>query len=73
MESVEWIVVGADVLRHPELPSNGAVEHPTKCDTIDAAGMDTEPNDPARALIHDHQDPVGPQRGRLAPEQIHAP
>jgi hypothetical protein len=24
-------------------------------------------------LIHDHQDPVGPQRGRLAPEQIHAP
>ena len=53
MESVEWIVVGADVLRHPELPSNGAVEHPTKCDTIDAAGMDTEPNDPARALIHD--------------------
>ena len=35
--------------------------------------MDTEANDPARVLIHDHQDPVGPQRGRLAPEQIHAP
>jgi hypothetical protein len=24
-------------------------------------------------LIHDDQDPVGPQRGRLAPEQIYAP
>jgi len=29
--------------------------------------------DAARVLIHDHQDPVGPQRGRLAPEQIHTP
>jgi hypothetical protein len=35
--------------------------------------MDAEPNDAARILIHDHQDPVGPQRGRLAPEQIHTP
>jgi len=35
--------------------------------------MDAEANDPARVLIHDHQDPVGPQRGRLAPEQIHTP
>ena len=35
--------------------------------------MDAEPNDAARVLIHDDQDPVGPQRRRLAPEQIHAP
>ena len=28
--------------------------------------------DAARVLIHDHEDPVRPQRGRLAPEQIHA-
>src|SRR5229473_7126572 len=28
---------------------------------------------PTRVLIHDHQDPVGPQRCRLAPEQIHTP
>ena len=68
VEPIKRIVIGAEVLRHPGLSSNGTVEHPTKCDTIDAAGMDTEPNDPARALIHDHQDPVGPQRGRLAPE-----
>jgi hypothetical protein len=35
--------------------------------------MDAESNDPARVLIHDDQNPVGPQRCRLAPEQIHAP
>ena len=35
--------------------------------------MHAEPNDPARVLIHDHEDPMGPQRCRLAPEQIHAP
>jgi len=35
--------------------------------------MDAEANDPARVLIHDHQDPVGPHRSRFAPEQIHAP
>ena len=71
--TVEWIVVGADVLRHPALPANGAIEHPTECDTIDLSRMDAKTNDPARELIHDHQDPVGPQRGRLAPEQIHTP
>jgi hypothetical protein len=73
MEPVEWIVVGADVLRQPALASNGAVKHPTECDSIDGAGMDAEANDSARILIHDDQDPVGPQRGRLAPEQIHTP
>src|SRR5260370_36828385 len=73
MEPIERIIVGAQVLRQPAMPSNGAVEHPTECDTIDRAGMDAEPNDATRVLIHDHQDPVGPQRGRLALEQIHAP
>src|SRR6266566_7873125 len=73
MEPVEWIVVGAEVLRHPALPSNGAIEPATECDTIDLSRMDAKTNDPARELIHDHQDPVGPQRGRRAPEQIHTP
>src|SRR5207237_8489731 len=67
------IVVGALVLLQPVLASNGAVEHPTECGTIDRSRMDTESNDPARVLIHDDQDPVGPQGGRLAPKQINAP
>jgi len=73
VETIKWIVVGAQVLRHPKLPSNGTVEHPTECDTIDLSRMDAEAKDPARVLIHDHQDPVGPHRGRFTPEQIHTP
>ena len=73
VEPIEWIVVGAQVLRHPALPSNGTVEHPTEGDTIDGSRMDAETNNPARILIHDDQDPVSPQRDRLAAEQIHTP
>jgi len=29
MEPIERIIVGAQVLRRPAMPSNGAVEHPT--------------------------------------------
>ena len=32
MESIQGIIVGADVLGHLQLPSSGAVEHPTECD-----------------------------------------
>ena len=57
------IVVGAEVLRHPLVTSNGLIEYPAECDTVDYSDMDAEPNDPARVLIHDDQDPVSPQRG----------
>ena len=73
VEPIKRIVIGAEEVRHPALPSNGTVEHPTECATIDGSRMDAEANDPARVLIHDHQDPVGPQRSRFAPEEIHAP
>src|SRR5215469_13043917 len=32
VEPIKRIVIGAEEVRHPALPSNGAVEHPTKCD-----------------------------------------
>ena len=70
---IKEIMVGAEVLWHRALPSNGAVEHPAKSDTIDGSGMDAEPDDPAGVLIHDDQDPVGPRGGRFAPEQIDTP
>ena len=73
VEPIKRIVIGTEEVRHPGLPSNGTVEHPTKCGTIDRSRMDAEANDPARVLIHDHQDPVGPHRSRFAPEQIHTP
>ena len=62
-ESIERIVVGAEMLRHCPLASNGLIEHSAERYTIDHSGMDAESNDPARVLIHDDQDPVGPQRG----------
>ena len=58
VEPTKRIVVGAEVLRQRALTSDGAVEHPTECDTIERARLDAEPDDPARVLIHDHQDPV---------------
>jgi hypothetical protein len=73
VELIERIMVGAEVLWQPALTSNGAVNHATECDPIDRAGMDAETKDPSRVLIHNHQDPVGPQGYRLTAEQIHTP
>src|SRR5208283_2740415 len=73
VEPIKRIVIGTEEVRHPALPPNGTVEHPPKCAPIDRSRMDAKANDPARVLIHDHQDPVSPQRSRFAPEQIHAP
>src|SRR5262250_1372180 len=73
VQPIKRIAIGAEVPPHLALPSNGTVEHPTKCGTIDRSRMDAEVNDATRVLIHDHQDPMGPHRGRFAPEQIHAP
>jgi hypothetical protein len=66
----EMLFVGAEVVRRRAMPTNGAVEHPTQPGTMGRSRMDAEPNDSARVLIDDDQDPVGPQRCRLAPEQI---
>jgi len=73
LKPIKGIVVGAEVLGHPALPSKSAVEHPAKCDTVDGPWMYAEPQDAARELIHDDQDPVSPQRGRFVVEQIYAP
>ena len=62
VEPVKRIIVGAEVVRHPALPSNGAVEHPTQHRTIDRPRMDAEPNDSARVLIHDKPEPSGSAR-----------
>ena len=73
LKPIKGILVGAKVLGHLALPAKRVVKHPAKSDPVDASGMDAEPQDAARELIHDDQDPVSPQRGRFAPEQIHTP
>ncbi len=35
--------------------------------------VDTEPDDPARELIHHDEDPMGFESKRLTPEEIDAP
>ena len=73
VEPIKRIMVGAEVFRHRAVPSKGSVEHPAECDTIDRSSLDAESNDPARVLIHDDENPVGPQRRRFAPEQVQTP
>ena len=51
MEAIERIIVGVHVLRQPAMPSNGAIEHPTECDTIDLSRMDAEAKDPAPVRV----------------------
>src|SRR5262249_42393303 len=72
VEPKQWIMIGAEVLRQ-DWPANRAVEHPAECNTIDGSSLDAESNDAARVLIHDDQNPVGPQPRRFAPEQIDTP
>ena len=48
-------MVGAELLWHPALRSNGAVEHPAKCDTIDGSGMDAEPDQIERLYEYDRE------------------
>ena len=57
---IKRIVVGAEILRHRPMSSNGLIEHSAERDTIENSGMNAEPDDPASVLIHDDQDPVGP-------------
>jgi len=59
-KTVEGIMVAAKVLRYGPVASNGLIEHSAECDTVDHSSLDTKTNDPARVLIHDDQDPVGP-------------
>src|SRR5215472_18911932 len=73
LKPIKGIVVGAKVLGPLALPAKRVVKHPAKSDPVDASGMDAEPQDAARELIHDDQDPVSPQRGRFASEQIYTP
>src|SRR5215831_17263824 len=73
LKPIKGIVVGAKVLGPLALPAKRVVKHPAKSDPVDASGMDAEPQDAARELIPDDQDPVSPQHGRFASEQIYTP
>jgi hypothetical protein len=72
VEPEQWIVIRAEEFGNG-LVSKGLKEHSAQLRTINGSGMYTKSNNPAGVLIHDDQDPVGPQGGRFAPEQIYTP
>ena len=69
----ERIMIGTEVLRQRALTDNGAMEHPAESCTVDGSGMHPKPDDPARVLIHDDEDPVSSQGYRLAAKQVDTP
>src|SRR5258708_21296298 len=73
LKPIKGIVVGAKVLGHLPLPAKRVVKHPAQSDPVDASGIDAEPQDAARELSHDDQDPMSPEDGRFASVQIYTP
>src|ERR1019366_9379068 len=72
MESIQGIVVGAEILGRC-LPSNRSIEHPAQGRPINDAALNTKTNNAARELIHHDENPMGSQRGGFTSEQIAAP
>ena len=68
----QGIIVRAQVF-WPWLGGYGSVEHTTQGRAIDVATLDAEPNDPTSEVIHNNEDPMGNECGRLTAERIHAP
>jgi hypothetical protein len=69
-KSIKRTLISVEVVWNQPVPSNRSVENPAKSDPIDSYSLGSEANDPACALIHHDQDPVGWQGDRFAPEQI---
>src|SRR6266699_215116 len=44
VEAIERMIVGAEVLGHPALPANDAVEHPTQYATINCSRLNANAN-----------------------------
>jgi len=73
LKEKERVVIATEILRHGWAVSNGTIKHAAESHTIGCSGMHAKPDDPARELIHDNQDPVSAQRRRIAAEQVDTP
>jgi hypothetical protein len=72
MKSVQRIVIGAEIFRQT-CTSNGLLEYPADRHAIDDSALDTETDDSACVLVHDHQYPIRLQTDRFASKQVEAP
>ena len=55
------------------LTSNGLVKHPAEGHAVDRHRLHTKTDNPAGALIHHHQNPMGFELDGLNPEQVQTP
>jgi hypothetical protein len=73
MEFKERIVIGAQDGRLSRRAGDYAVEHATDRRTVEYAGVDREPDDAPRVLVHHGHDSVTAKEKGLAAKQIQAP
>ena len=72
VESIQPIVIRAAIFGQT-VPANRAMEHPAQGHSIHDAAVDAKTNDATRKLVHHYDNPVGPQGGGFASEQIATP
>ena len=66
------IIVGAEVVGD-SLVRDSQIEKTTQGDPIDITGMDTQADDAARELVHDHEYPVALQKNGFTAKQVNTP
>ena len=67
-----WIVVRAEMSRDA-LPVDPCIKHAAHVNARDGTTMHAEPDETARELIQDDQDPVTAEHDRLAAKQVDVP
>ena len=72
VKPIQRVVIRTEVFGKSGAPDR-LPEHPTKCHTIDDAGLNSKTDDPSGELIHDYEDPIRAQCNGFATDQINAP
>ena len=68
----EWVVIRAELFRCA-IGRDGRIGHAAESGAVDVASMDSESNDTARELVHDHKQPVVLQQDGFAAEEVNTP
>src|SRR5262244_2609562 len=68
MVPIQRIMVRTQIFRQ-SLRLNDSIEHPTQYNSIHSAAVNSKADDPARKLIHHHQNPKSSQHRRFTSKQ----
>ena len=72
MESIQRIMIRTEVFGQA-LSADRSMEHAAQLYSVHGTAVNAKPDDATRELVHHNQDPMGPQAGGLASEQIATP